>query len=140
LITSFHHLRYSITDIIVLPVSFRIPDTRIGLFSLTNPLIQANNFKFSKSILPFFTVLFTCKVQFGGENPILQALGTVFAFCDCVISLLPRILPYSGFTFDTPEYSSYITSTTFDTRQFRAARVFPCRGCVQDRQSRLSTA
>ena len=28
--------------------------------------IRANNFKFSKSILPLFTVLFTGKVQFGG--------------------------------------------------------------------------
>jgi hypothetical protein len=54
---------------------------------------------------------FTGKVQFGGEQPILQALGTVFAFCDCVISLLTRILPYIGFTFDVPEHQSYPLSS-----------------------------
>jgi hypothetical protein len=54
----------------------------------------------------------------------LQALGTVFAFCDCVISLLPRILPYSGFTFDAPDHqSSYIYSRCLSRYSFRVSRL-----------------
>jgi hypothetical protein len=33
----------------------------------------------------------------------LQAFGTAFECCDCVTSLLTRILPYIGFTFNTPD-------------------------------------
>jgi hypothetical protein len=42
----------------ILLIPIRIPDTRIGFHLLPIPSIQA--------ILPFFTVLFTGKVQFGG--------------------------------------------------------------------------
>jgi hypothetical protein len=50
---------------------FNVPDTRYPLrrigfrWRIHRPSIQANKKKFSTSILPLFTVLFTGKVQFG---------------------------------------------------------------------------
>jgi hypothetical protein len=78
----FHRYRSSIaTDLPSIPIFHSIYDpfliVPVSGFSLQIPLIQifhfkvtnrlrANNFKFSTSILPFFTVLFTGEVQFGG--------------------------------------------------------------------------
>jgi hypothetical protein len=92
---------------------FNIPDTRylirIGFrWRIHRPSIRANNFKFPQSILPFFTVLFTGKVQFGGERQILQAFGTVFASRDCITSLLTSILLYKEFTLEVPDHQAYI--------------------------------
>jgi hypothetical protein len=56
----------------------------------------------------FFAVLFTGKVKFGRETPILQALGPVFASRNCINPFPTGILLYTGFTFDTPEYCPYI--------------------------------
>jgi hypothetical protein len=45
---------------------------------LPNPSIEQTISSFPSQFFLFFTVLFTGKVKFGGENPILQALGTQF--------------------------------------------------------------
>jgi hypothetical protein len=78
----------------LIPVSFRIPDTRIGLISLTNPSIRANNFEFSASILPFLPCYLLVKLN----------LEEIARFCislvHCVKSLLTRVLPCIGFTFN----------------------------------------
>jgi hypothetical protein len=103
-------------------------------FSLTNPSIRANNFKFSKSILSFFTVLFTGKVQFGGESPILQAFGTVFAsivqFTTGEVSLiLSRYRKYitlegqtlrdkTGLTSEVPFFCSNFSTMSSSTNYF----------------------
>jgi hypothetical protein len=161
--------------ILLIPVSFWMPDTyRVSL--LTESIDSSKQFQVFHVNSSFFTVLFTGKVQFGRESPILQALGTVFcvlwlqdrpsrlaiayipflqAFCcrpksllkclnispiyilfsyistrlysiwycaslykidsrvDSRVSrlrnfLLTGTLPYTGFTFDSPERQSYI--------------------------------
>jgi hypothetical protein len=95
---------HSITILLTYP----IPNPRIGFhWQIHRPLIRANNFKFSTSILPFLPCYLPLKFNLEDKAWFCKLSVQFFASRDCINPFSTGILQYTGFTFEVPEYCPY---------------------------------